>query len=116
MFKNISIAREEFESKSVFVSKLIDFDDLTSTIRLDATDMIFNNTRIDYFIGFDNEVDKIGWDAIDNHKDHKLFMFEKRVHFIQPDGTINKKTTFSSSYYCYNLLDKQIVMGDFDYE
>lgn len=41
---------------------------------------------------------------------------KKGVHFIQPDGTINKKTTFSSSYYCYNLLDKQIVMGDFDYD
>lgn len=78
ILKNISIAKEEYETKSVFVSKLIDFDDLTSTIRLDATDMIFNNTRIDYFIGFDNEVDKIGWDAIENHTDHKLFMFEKR--------------------------------------
>ena len=78
VLKNISIAKEEFESKSVFVSKPIDFDSLTSTVRLDATDMIFNNTRIDYFIGFDNEVDKIGWDAIENHKDHKLFMFEKR--------------------------------------
>lgn len=78
ILKNISIAKEEYETKSVFVSKVIDFDDLTSTIKLDATDMIFNNTRIDYFIGFDNEVDKIGWDAIENHKDHKLFMFEKR--------------------------------------
>ena len=82
MLKDISIAKEEFESKSVFVSKVIDFDDLTSTIRLDATDMIFNNTRIDYFIGFDNEVDKIGWDAIENHKDHKLFMFDKRHKII----------------------------------
>lgn len=78
VLKNISIAKEEFESKSIFVSKLIDFDDLTSTIKLDATDMIFNNTRIDYFIGFDNEIDKIGWDAIENHKEHNLFMFEKR--------------------------------------
>lgn len=78
LFKNITIAREEFESKSTFVSKVIDFDDLTSVIKLDATDMIFNNTRIDYFIGFDNGIDKIGWDAIENHKEHKLFMFEKR--------------------------------------
>lgn len=78
LLKNISIAKEEFESKSVFVSKVIDFDDLTSIIKLDATDMIFNNTRIDYFIGFDNEIDKIGWDAIENHKEHELFMFEKR--------------------------------------
>lgn len=78
VLKNISIAKEKFESKSIYVSKLIDFDDLTSVIRLDATDMIFSNTRIDYFIGFDNEVDKIGWDAIENHADHQLFMFEKR--------------------------------------
>lgn len=78
IFKNISIAKEKFESKSIFVSKPIEFNDLTSTIKLDATDMIFNNTRIDYFIGFDNENDKIGWDAIENHKDYNLFMFEKR--------------------------------------
>lgn len=78
VLKNISIAKEEFQEQSVYVSKLIDFDDLTSIIKLDATDMIFNNTRIDYFIGFDNGKDKIGWDAIENHKDHELFMFEKR--------------------------------------
>ena len=78
LLKNITIAKEEFESKSTFVSKVIDFDDLTSIIKLDATDMIFNNTRIDYFIGFDNGIDKIGWDAIENHKEHELFMFEKR--------------------------------------
>lgn len=78
ILKNISIAKEEYETKSVFISKVIDFDDLTSTVKLDATDMIFNNTRIDYFIGFDNGIDKIGWDTIENHKDHELFMFEKR--------------------------------------
>lgn len=78
LLKNITISNDEFETKSVFVSKIIDFDDLTSIIRLDATDMTFNNTRIDYFIGFDNGIDKIGWDAITNHNDYKLFMFEKR--------------------------------------
>ena len=78
ILKNISVSKEEYESKSVFVSKLIDFDDLTNVIKLDATDKIYNNTRIDYFIGFDNEIDKIGWDAIENHEDHNLFMFEKR--------------------------------------
>lgn len=106
MFKNISIAREEFESKSVFVSKLIDFDDLTSTIRLDATDMIFNNTRIDYFIGFDNEVDKIGWDAIDNHKDHKLFMFEKRHKILNAHvdaGDFGTQGTVTHLYKLYKL-------------
>lgn len=82
LFKNITIARESFEEKSVFVSKVIEFDDLTSIIRLDATDMIFANTRIDYFIGFDNEDGKIGWDAIPNHKDYPLFMFEKRSKIL----------------------------------
>lgn len=82
ILKNIAIAKEEYETKSIFVSKVIDFDDLTSVIRLDASDMIFNHTRIDYFIGFDNEVDKIGWDAIENHKEHELFMFQKRHKIV----------------------------------
>ncbi len=77
IFKNISIALENYQSKSIFVSKLIEFDDLTSTIKLDAEDMIYNHTNISYFIGFDNEKDKIGWDTIENHKDYDLFMFQK---------------------------------------
>ena len=82
VFKNISIAKESFESKSIFVSKLIDFNDLSSVIKLDATDRVFNNTRIDYFIGFDNGIDKVGWDAIENHKEHDLFMFEKHHKIV----------------------------------
>lgn len=77
LLKNISIALEEYQESSVLVSKLIDFDDLTSVIRLDAEDLTFNHTRIDYFIGFDNETGKIGWDTIENHKDYELFMFQK---------------------------------------
>ena len=78
ILKNVSVSKEEFETKSVFVSKPIEFSDLVSTIKLDATDMIFNNTRIDYFIGFDNDVDKVGWDAITNHQDYALSIFSKR--------------------------------------
>jgi hypothetical protein len=77
VLKNISVAIESFENKSVFVSKKITFNDLVSSIRLDATDMIYNNTRIDYFIGYDNDTSKIGWDKIENHSDNELFMFEK---------------------------------------
>lgn len=104
IFKNITIAKEEYESKSVFVSKVIDFDDLTSVIKLDATDMIFNHTRIDYFIGFDNGVDKIGWDAIENHREHELFMFQKRHkivnHHIDEFGTHGG---FLNAYKIYEL-------------
>lgn len=78
ILKNISIALETFESKSIFVSKKIEFDDLVNSITLNATDRIYNNTRIDYFIGFDNENSKVGWDNIENHKAHELFMFEKK--------------------------------------
>ena len=38
-------------------------------------------------------------------KDLQLLMFDKRIDFSN-----NKKITFSSSYYCYNLLPKQIIM------
>ena len=78
ILKNISVALETFESKSVFVSKKIEFNDLVNSITLNATDRIYNNTKIDYFIGFDNEESKVGWDSIENHKPHELFMFEKK--------------------------------------
>lgn len=78
VLKNISVALESFESKSIFVSKPIEFDDLVNSITLNTNDRIYNDTRIDYFIGFDNDESKIGWDSIENHKEHELFMFEKR--------------------------------------
>ena len=107
IFKNISIAKEDFESKSIFVSKVIDFDDLVSTIKLDAKDIVFNHTRIDYFIGFDNEVDKIGWDAIENHKDYKLFMFEKRHKILNAhiEGFGQQGAVFGNLYRLYELPD-----------
>jgi hypothetical protein len=37
--------------------------------------------------------------------DLQLLMFDKRIHF-----TDDKKTTFSSGFYCWNFLPKQIVM------
>lgn len=39
------------------------------------------------------------------NKDLQLLMFEQRIQFNNL-----KKITFSSSYYCYNLLPKQIIM------
>lgn len=38
-------------------------------------------------------------------KELQLLMFDKRIEY-----SWNKKITFSSSYYCYNLLPKQIIM------
>ena len=45
-------------------------------------------------------------------KDLQLLMFDKRMKFISPDGRENDKITFISSYYCYNILPKQIIMEE----
>lgn len=47
-------------------------------------------------------------------RDLQLLMFDKRMEFLQTDGKVNNKITFSSSYYCWNLLPKQIVMATLD--
>ncbi len=44
------------------------------------------------------------------HKDLQLLMFDRRMIFDNPDGRPNNKITFSSSYYCWNFLPKQIIM------
>lgn len=45
-------------------------------------------------------------------KDLQLLMFDKRMLFSKPNGSIEKKITFSSSYYCYNFLPQQIIMEE----
>ena len=45
-------------------------------------------------------------------KDLQLLMFDKRMKFVSPDGRDNDKITFSSSYYCWNFLPKQIIMEE----
>ena len=42
-------------------------------------------------------------------KDLQLLMFEERMKFSN-NGKIDNKITFSSSYYCWNFLPKQIIM------
>lgn len=39
----------------------------------------------------------------------QLLMFDKRIHFCC-NGEVNKKTTFSTSYFCWNFLPRQIIM------
>lgn len=43
-------------------------------------------------------------------RDLQLLMFDKRIKFTNPDGRPNDKITFSSSYFCCDLLPKQIIM------
>ena len=42
-------------------------------------------------------------------KDLQLLMFEQRMKFLNK-GKVQNKITFSSSYFCYNFLPKQIIM------
>lgn len=42
-------------------------------------------------------------------KDLQLLMFEQRMRFLN-NGEVQNKITFSSSYFCYNFLPKQIIM------
>lgn len=44
-------------------------------------------------------------------RDLQLLMFDKRMDFIQANvANRTKAITFSSSYYCWNFLPKQIIM------
>ena len=41
----------------------------------------------------------------------QLLMFRNRIKFLN-NGIINNKITFSSSFFCWNLLPKQIIISD----
>lgn len=43
-------------------------------------------------------------------KDLQLLMFDKRIEFKQADGKVSNKVTFSSSYYCCDILPKGICI------
>lgn len=51
------------------------------------------------------------WVFKEADRDMQLLMFDKRIHFEQ-NGETKKKTTFSSSYYCCDLLPKQIILEE----
>ena len=43
-------------------------------------------------------------------KELQLLMFDKRIKFIDGNGDIDERITFSTAYYCYDFLPKQIIM------
>ena len=49
------------------------------------------------------------WSFEEAGKQFQCLKFDKRIHFIKPDGTIQKKTTFGSSYFCYNFLPRDFI-------
>ena len=49
-------------------------------------------------------------------RDLQLLMFDKRVKFLQDGKSMGDKITFSSSYFCYDFLPKQIVIRELNRE
>lgn len=43
-------------------------------------------------------------------RDLQLLMFDKRIQFTSPNIKNRKKITFSTGYYCCEMLPKQIIM------
>lgn len=48
-------------------------------------------------------------------KQLQLLMFDKRIKFSN-NGKVNNKITFSTSYYCYNVLPRDIIMEELKIE
>ncbi len=52
------------------------------------------------------------WVFKDAGREMQLLMFDKRIEFIRPNAEVTKRPTFSSGYYCCDLLPKQIVLEE----
>jgi len=46
---------------------------------------------------------------METNKQMQLLMFDKRIKFNNPYGRPNNKITFSSSYFCYDFLPKDLI-------
>jgi len=44
----------------------------------------------------------------------QLLLLDKRTEFIQPNGQVSGKITFSSSYFCYDFLPRDIIIKEID--
>lgn len=50
------------------------------------------------------------WVFAEANREMQLLMFDKRIHFKDYRGITDNRTTFSSAYYCSDLLPKQIIL------
>lgn len=46
-----------------------------------------------------------------HNKQLQLLMFDRRMLF-ENNGIVEKKITFSSSYFCYNFLPKDLIIEE----
>ena len=54
------------------------------------------------------------WVFYESERNMELLMFDNRIKFIKPDGTVENKITFSSSYYCSDFLPSDIIIKKLD--
>ena len=47
------------------------------------------------------------------NREMQLLFFDKKIHFIR-NGVIDKRTSFSSSFFCCDFLSSQIVIKELD--
>jgi len=52
------------------------------------------------------------WVFKESNRNMELLMFDKRIKYVNPDGTVGNKITFSSSYYCSDMLPNDIVIEE----
>ena len=52
------------------------------------------------------------WVFYERNRNMQLLMFDKRIKYSKPDGTVENKITFSSSYYCSDFLHRDIVIKE----
>lgn len=52
------------------------------------------------------------WVFYETKRDMQLLMFDKRIKFTDPEGNVENKITFSSSFYCSGFLPRDIVIKE----
>lgn len=50
------------------------------------------------------------WSFYERRIQPQILKFDRRVHFLKPDGSVDKKTTFQSGYICCGFLPKDLIL------
>lgn len=113
IIKNLSLTNETFLSKSSYVSKPISIEGAIETITLNSSDLIFPNTNINYFIGIDNDVDKVNWQFIENGVPCNMNLLEEESEVIN-EGVSNVLNHYGDPVAndCYRLCKIPKYLND----
>lgn len=102
-FKNLAILRDCFASQGTFVSMPIKLDHAVGSIELQADELVFDETDINYFIGIDNGSNRISWEPITPGIATELNIMEDIVHHIPPVRTLSEQEDVSAMDCIFHL-------------